>query len=107
MNIDITLSDEQVKALKTQYASTEDYVQRIVTNRANQIMNDIARRCALGEVSVDLLSSEEQVMVDKILHTRIVAQADHVPTEIKNLLVRKARIPSMAEKIIAQELKAA
>jgi len=37
MQININLSEEQIKALLTEYTSIEEYCQRAVENRANRI----------------------------------------------------------------------
>ena len=106
MQINITLTPEQEKALLTEHASIEQYTQAVIENRANRIIDDIVNNCTSGKVSIAPLSVEEQALVSKAVESRIVVRADRLPDEIKRLFVQKANIPTMVEKIRAQELEA-
>lgn len=105
MQIDISLADEQQKALLTAYTSIEEYIQRVVENRANRIIDDIVRDCADGKVSTVALAKTEQSLVDKATANKIVVRPDRLPKEVKALIVKKSIIPAMVEKIAAQEEK--
>ena len=43
MQINVNLSEEQIKALLTVYVSIEEYAQRVVENRANRLYEEIVK----------------------------------------------------------------
>jgi len=100
MQININLSEEQIKALLTEYTSIEEYASRVVINRANRIMEAIVKKHAdnLEGVTVD----EQAVITDK-LAGKIVVNAEKLPDEVKKIIVRRAKVKSMVEKIKEQE----
>ena len=101
MNIIINLSEEQIKALLTEYVSIEEYCQRVVENRANRLCEEIVKKYAddLEGVTVD-----EQTVITSGLAGKIVVNAGKLPDEIKQIVVRRAKTKTMVEKIAAQEL---
>jgi len=103
MQITITLTEEQKKALLTEYISIEEYCQQVIENRANRIINEIVRDCADGKISTDALTKTEQAGMDKALADRIIIHSSSLPKEVKALIMKKAKIPTMVEKIAAQE----
>jgi len=100
MQININLSEEQVKALLTEYTSIEEYCQRVVENRANRIMMDIVKKHAdnLEGVTVD-----EQAIINDKLAGKIVVKPDKLPEEVKQIIVRRAKTKTMVEKIKEQK----
>ena len=101
MNININLSDEQIKALLTEYVSIEEYCQRVIKNRANRLCEEIVKKYAddLEGVTVD-----EQTIITSGLAGKIVVNADKLPKEVKQIIIRRAKVKSMVEKIAEQEL---
>jgi len=100
MQINIELTEEQIKALLTEYTSIEEYCQRVVENRANRIMMDIVKNYAddLEGVTVD-----EQAVINDKLAGKIVVKPDKLPDEVKQIIVRRAKTKTMVEKIAEQE----
>jgi len=103
MQIDITLSEEQVKALLTEHINIEDYVQNILENRANRIIDSIVLGCANGDVATASLTVEEQADIDKLLNSRIITNVSSLPRDIKRLLVKKAVVPTAIERLVIEE----
>lgn len=103
MDIIIQLTEAQEVALLTRHRSIEAYVQSVVENRANRIIDNIVRDCADGKTSTEALTKTEQAVVEKVVADKIVAHPDRLPREVKALIVKKAKIPTMVEKIAAQE----
>ena len=101
MQININLSEEQIKALLTVYVSIEEYCQRVVENRANRLCEEIVKDYAdnLEGVTVD-----EQTVITSGLAGKIIVKAEKLPDEIKQIVVRRAKTKTMVEKIAAQEL---
>jgi len=101
MQIEINLSEEQIKALLTEYVSIEKYCQRVVENRANRLYEEIVKKYAdnLEGVTVD-----EQTIITSGLAGKIVVKADKLPKEVKQIIVRRAKVKTMVEKIAEQEL---
>ena len=101
MQINIILSEEQIKALLTVYVSIEEYCQRVVENRANRLYEEIVKKYAddLEGVTVD-----EQTVITSGLAGKIIVKADKLPDEVKQIIVRRSKVKSMIEKITEQEL---
>lgn len=100
MQININLTEEQEKALLTEYVSIEAYCQRVVINRANRLCEEIVKRYAdnLEGVTID-----EQAVITNNLTGKIVVNAEKLPEEVKTIIIRRAKVKSMAEKIAEQE----
>ena len=105
MQININLSEEQIKALLTYYKTIESYCQTVVENRANRIINDLVRDYAKGKFEVEGVTVDEQAVIDIKLANKIVVQPDQIPEEVKKIIVRRVKILSMAEKIVEQEVE--
>jgi len=101
MQININLSEEQIKALLTYYTSIENYVQTVVENRANRLCEQIVKDYAdnLEGVTVD-----EQAVITSQLAGKIVVNAEKLPEAVKQIIVRRSKVKSMIEKITEQEL---
>jgi len=101
MQININLSEEQIKALLTVYVSVEEYCQRVVENRANRLCEQIVKDYAdnLEGVTVD-----EQAVITSGLAGKIIVKAEKLPKEVKQIIVRRSKVKSMIEKITEQEL---
>jgi len=101
MQININLSEEQIKALLTVYVSIEEYCQRVVENRANRLCEEIVKKYAdnLEGVTVD-----EQTVITSGLAGKIVVKADKLPEAVKQIIVRRAKTKTMVAKIAEQEL---
>jgi len=100
MQININLSNEQIKALLTEYTSIEEYCQRIVENRANRIMQDIVKNYA---DNLEGVTAEEQAIINNKLTGKIVVRPDKLPDEIKRIIVRRAKVKSAIERIKEQK----
>ena len=101
MNVNINLSEEQIKALETEYVSVEEYCQRVVENRANRLCEEIVKKYAddLEGVTVD-----EQTVITSGLAGKIIVKADKLPEAVKQIIVRRAKTKTMVAKIAEQEL---
>jgi len=101
MNININLTEEQIKALLTVYVSIEEYAQRVVENRANRLCEEIVKKYAdnLEGVTVD-----EQTVITSGLAGKIIVKAEKLPEAVKQIIVRRAKTKTMVEKIAEQEL---
>jgi len=101
MQIEIILSEEQIKALLTVYVSIEEYAQRVVENRANRLCEQIVKDYAddLEGVTID-----EQTVITSGLAGKIIVKAEKLPKEVKQIIVRRSKVKSMIEKITEQEL---
>ena len=101
MQININLSEEQIKALLTVYVSIEEYCQRVVENRANRIYEEIVKKYAdnLEGVTVD-----EQTVITTNVAGKIIVKADKLPEAVKQIIVRRAKTKTMVAKIAEQEL---
>jgi len=100
MQININLSEEQIKALLTEYTSIEEYCQRVVENRANRIMMDIVKKHA---DNLEGITAQEQVVITSAMAGKIVVNAEKLPEEVKKIIVRRAKTKTMVEKIAEQE----
>jgi len=94
MQIDISLTEEQIKALLTEYTSIEKYCQRVVENRANRIMEQIVKDYA---DKLEGVTTEEQAIINDKLAGKIVVRPDKLPEEIKRIIVRRAKMKSSIE----------
>jgi len=100
MQININLTEEQIKALLTEYTSIEEYCQRVVENRANRIMMDIVKDYA---DNLEGVTAEEQAIINDKLAGKIVVRPDKLPEEVKQIIVRRAKTKAMVEKIKEQK----
>lgn len=96
----MNLSEEQIKALLTEYTSIEEYTSRVVINRANRIMEAIVKKYS---DNLEGVTVEEQAIITSGLAGKIVVNAEKLPDEVKKIIVRRARVKSMVEKIAEQE----
>jgi len=103
MQININLSEEQIKALLTEYASIEEYCQRVVENRANRIMEKIVKDYAMEKFELEPLSVDEQKILDDTLKGRFVFSVDKLNKAVKKIIVMKSNTKTMVEKIAEQE----
>jgi len=101
MQINVNLSEEQIKALLTVYVSIEEYAQRVVENRANRLCEQIVKDYAddLEGVTID-----EQTVITSGLAGKIIVKAEKLPKEVKQIIVRRSKVKSMIEKIAEQEI---
>jgi len=100
MQININLSTEQIKALLTEYTSIEEYCQRVVENRANRIMMAIVKKHA---DDLEGVTTKEQAVITSAMAGKIVVNAEKLPNEVKQIIVRRAKTKTMVEKIKEQE----
>ena len=105
MQVNINISSEQEKAILTQFISIEVYLQQMINNRAIRIMNDIVKEYAKGNCKVVGITAEEQVIIDTKLKDKIIVNADDIPDEIKEIIIRRADVKSMVEKIKEEKIK--
>ena len=101
MQININLSEEQIKALLTVYVSIEEYAQRVVENRANRLCEQIVKDYAdnLEGVTVD-----EQAVITTNVAGKIIVKAEKLPEAVKQIIVRRAKVKSAVERIKEQEI---
>jgi len=92
MQVNINLTEEQIKALLTEYTSIEEYCQRVVENRANRIMMDIVKKHA---DNLEGVTAEEQAIINDKLAGKIVVRPDKLPKEVKQIIVRRAKTKTM------------
>jgi len=100
MQINIKLTEEQVKALLTEYTSIEEYCQRVIENRANRIMMEIVKKYA---DNLEGVTAEEQAIINDKLAGKIVVRPDKLPEVVKQIIVRRAKTKTMAQKIKEQK----
>jgi len=100
MQINLNLTEEQIKALLTEYRTIEEYCQRVVENRANRIMMDIVKNYA---DKLKDITEKEQAIITSAMAGKIVVNAEKLPKEVKQIIVRRAKTKTMAEKIKEQE----
>lgn len=103
MQIEVNLSEEQQKALLTYYKTIESYCQTVVENRANRIINDLVRDYAKGKFEVAGVTVDEQAIIDTKLANKIIVQPDQIPEEVKKIIIKRANVKTMVEKIAIQE----
>jgi len=103
MQININLSEEQIKALLTEYTSIEEYCQRVVENRANRIMMDIVKDYAMEKFELEPLSVDEQKILDDTLKGRFVFSVDKLNKAVKKIIVMKSNTKTMVQKIKEQK----
>jgi len=103
MQVNLNLSDEQIKALLTEYTSIEKYCQRVVENRANQIMEKIVKDYAMEKFELEPLSVDEQKILDDTLKGRFVFSVDKLNKAVKKIIVMKSNTKTMVEKIKEQK----
>jgi len=100
MQVNINLTEEQIKALLTEYTSIEEYCQRVVENRANRIMMDIVKKYA---DDLEGVTAEEQAVITSAMAGKIVVRPDKLPEEVKQIIVRRAKTKTMVQKIEEQK----
>lgn len=103
MQININITEEQEKAILTQFISIKAYLQQMIDNRAWRIMNNIVREYAKGNCKVMGVTTAEQAIIDAKLEDKIIVQPDRLPNEVKAIIVRRAKVKSAVEKIAEQE----
>jgi len=96
MNITINLTDEQIKALLTYYETIESYVQSVVENRANRIINELVKDYANKKFEVEGLTSAEEKTIAK--QDRIITNVDKIPEEIKKIIIKRGVLKTAIEK---------
>jgi len=96
MNITINLTDEQTKALLTYYETIESYVQSVVENRANRIIDELVKDYANKKFEVANLTSAEKKTIAK--QSRIITNTDKIPEEIKKIIVKRGVLKTAKEK---------
>ena len=101
MQININLSEEQIKALLTVYVSIEEYCQRVVENRANRLCEEIVKKYA---DNLEGLTVDEQTVITSGLAGKIIVKAEKLPEAVKQIIVRRAKTKTMVAKIAEQEL---
>lgn len=98
MQVNINITAEQEKAILTQFFSIEAYIQQMIDNRAWKIMNNIVGEYAKGNCNVEGVTSEEQAIIDTKLEDKIIIDVDNVPNEVKQIIIRRAKVKSAIEK---------
>ena len=101
MQVNIDLTEEQIKALLTAYISVEEYIQRFVAHRANRLIEEIVKKYS---DNLEGVTTEEQVIIDTKLVGKIVVNAERLPDEVKQIIVRRAKTKTMVEITAGQEL---
>jgi len=99
MQININLTEEQIKALLTEYTSIEEYCQRVVENRANRIMMDIVKKHA---DNLEGVTTEEADIITAATK-KVIVNAEKLSGEVQSIIVRRAKTKTMAQKILDQE----
>ena len=100
MQININLTEEQEKALLTEYISVEEYAQRVLENRANRLMEEIVKQYA---DNLEGVTGAEQGIITSEMAGKIVVNPEKLPEEVKAIIVRRAKVKSMVDKIKEQE----
>lgn len=103
MQININITEEQEKALLTQFVSIEVYLQQMIDNRAWRIMNNIVREYAKGNCKVIGITTAEQAIINAKMKDKIIVNVDNIPDKIKQIIVRRADVKSAVEKIAEHE----
>ena len=103
MQININITNEQGKAILTQFVSIKTYLQQMIDTRSWRIMNDIVREYAKGNCKVVGITAEEQTVINSKLSNKIIVQPDNLPDEVKQIIVRRADVKSAVEKIAEQK----
>jgi len=101
MDISINLTAEQEKALLTQYTTVQEYAQHVIENRANRLIEQIVRAYADSLVGVTV---DEQTEISKATAGKIIVNGNRLPGIVKGIIVRRASVKTMVEKIAAQVL---
>jgi len=99
MQINLNLTEEQIKALLIEYTSIEEYCQRVVENRSKSIMMDIIKKYA---DNLEGVTTEETSLITAATE-KIIVNAEKLPEEVQNIIVRRAKTKTMAQKILDQE----
>jgi len=100
MQININLTEEQVKALLTEYRTIEEYANMAVIGRADRIMMDIVKKYA---DNLEGVTAEEQAIINDKLAGKIVVNAEKLPEKVKAIIVRRAKVKSAIERIKEQK----
>jgi len=99
MQVDINLTEEQIKALLTEYTSIEEYCQRAIENRANRIMMDIIKKYA---DNLEGVTTEEADIITAATK-KVIVNAEKLSEEVQQIIVRRAKTKTMVQKILDQE----
>ena len=99
MQVNINISSEQEKAILTQFISIEVYLQQMIDTRSWRIVNYIVKEYAKGNCKVIGITTEEQAIIDTKLKDRIIINVDNIPNEVKRIIVKRADVKSMVDKI--------
>lgn len=105
MQVNINISEEQEKALLTKFISIEVYLQQMIDTRAWKIMGDIVREYAKGNCEIIGITTDEQAIIDEKLKDKIIVNADNIPNDVKEIIVRRADLKSAVDKIKEEKEK--
>jgi len=100
MQININLSEEQIKALLTEYTSIEAWTERVVQKRANDIIEAIVKKHA---DDLEGVTAEERAVIMSAMAGKIVVNAEKLPEEVKQIIVRRAKTKTMVQKVKEQK----
>jgi len=100
MQVNINLSEEQIKALLTEHTSIEAWTERVVQKRANDIIEAIVKKHA---DDLEGVTEQEQAIINDKLAGKIVVRPDKLPKEVKQIIVRRAKVKSAIERIKEQK----
>ena len=104
MLIDVDLTEAQLKALLSEEVSVEACVNRILTNRADRIIDRIVKNYGNRLVGITV---KEKAALSAITAGKVIVDPSQLPRDIKEIIVKRAPIKSMAEKIKEEQTKKA
>lgn len=95
----VTLSAEEEKALLTDMASVQSWLDNVIHNKARQCIDAVCEQ-ALSENGETMLTKAEKQEVVSALATegRIISTVKQMPESVKADIVKKARVESAAER---------
>ena len=99
MEITLRLTDAQEKALSSRYASIQEFVQSVVANRSDRIINEIVACYANRSILIDKLTADEHAIIDSDLANRIIVTPSGISQEVKAMIVNKAQLLSDIDRI--------
>ena len=95
----IEITEDEAKAVLTDVADIDIWLQNAVQNKIRQTVTAICREALDDESDTILAASEKQEVLDKIAAAGIiVTTVDKLPHKAKMLIVRKARVKSALER---------
>ena len=99
MQYTITLSDEEEKALLTDMMSIQEWIDNAIHNKARQCIDTVCERALLGGYEVLTKSdiSQIRVMMDERAVPPVIP-TKRLPQDIKQEIVKRARVKSAQEK---------